>query len=224
MRELFGHLKVIARFVTDILFPQYCIGCSARGTSLCQNCLVLCDKPTHNLPPWIQAYFSYKNPSVRKSIWQLKYKNNQDIARIYGQLLYDNLVEELAEQYLFGKRTSILLIPIPLSPSRLRERGFNQAELIARHIVACDTTHTLVCATHILLKKDSDIHQARTKGRRERLANIIDSFFIRKPDAIRGQTIILIDDVVTTGATLKEARKVLRQAGAKHITALTIAH
>ena len=120
-----------------------------------------------------------------------------------------------------------ILIPIPLASKRKKERGFNQAELLCQKLVNIDKNNNFILEKNVLIKTKDQEHQARLKDRRDRLANIIGSFSIKNPkemQKIKNRNIILIDDVITTGATLSEARKTLKQFGAKKVIAFTIAH
>ncbi|MEI6154688.1 MAG: phosphoribosyltransferase family protein, partial [Deltaproteobacteria bacterium] len=117
-----------------------------------------------------------------------------------------------------------ILIPIPLAPKRQHERGFNQAEIICNTLIKLDKNINFKLEKNILIKPKDTKHQAHIEDRNKRLKNIIGSFAIIHPELVVESNIILIDDVTTTGATLNEARKILKNAGAKKIIAFTIAH
>jgi predicted amidophosphoribosyltransferase len=107
---------------------------------------------------------------------------------------------------------------MPLTPERLRERGFNQALELARRL-APHNTHA-----HTLLRRGDSAHQVGA-SRQERLNHVRDAFWVA-PDrlsAVRGQYVVLVDDVMTTGASLYEAARALRAAGAVHITGVVLA-
>lgn len=112
-----------------------------------------------------------------------------------------------------------MIIPVPLHPSRLRAREFNQslllADQVARHL-ACP-----VSATHLFRLLPTD--PQTTLSRPERLRNLRQAFTVRNPDAIAGRRLLLIDDVFTTGTTLNECAKALLKAGATSVCALTLA-
>src|SRR5204863_311048 len=116
------------------------------------------------------------------------------------------------------------LIPIPLSPKRMRERGFNQALLIASALCRIDRGENFTLEKDVLQKPKETRHQAEIENRSERLKNLIGSFALRNPEKIENHNLILLDDVSTTGATLAEARKTLQKAGARKIIAFTVAH
>ena len=114
--------------------------------------------------------------------------------------------------------TADLVIPMPLSPQRLRERGFNQALELARQL-APHTTHA-----HTLLRSGDSAHQVGA-SREARFNHVRHAFWVacERVAAVRGQRVVLVDDVMTTGASLYEAARALRAAGAAHITGLVLA-
>ena len=111
-----------------------------------------------------------------------------------------------------------LVVPMPLSRLRLRERGFNQALELARHL-APHKTHA-----HVLLRSGDSAHQVGA-SREERLDHVRDAFWVAPEHLhdVRGQHVVLLDDVMTTGASLYEAARALRAAGAAHITGMVLA-
>ena len=111
-----------------------------------------------------------------------------------------------------------LVVPMPLSPTRLRERGFNQALELARHL-SPHKTHA-----HTLLRRGDSAHQVGA-SRPERLEHVRDAFWVapERVPAVRGQRVVVVDDVMTTGASMHEAARALRAAGAAHITGLVLA-
>ncbi|MDO8659225.1 MAG: phosphoribosyltransferase family protein, partial [Candidatus Parcubacteria bacterium] len=152
-------------------------------------------------------------------------------AKIFAEILYEKIIEELSDLIVMENFRNIILIPIPLSKKRYRERGYNQAELICRELIKINNLRhgvDMKLEKDILIKPKETEHQARIENRRERLKNIIGSFAIKNEklslSKIKNKNIILIDDITTTGATLNEARKVLKQNGARKIIAFTVAH
>ena len=149
---------------------------------------------------------------------------------VFAENIYDKIIEELSEMSLLQNFTAPILIPIPLSSKRYRERGFNQAELICIELVKISKTRgeVFTLAKNVLIKIKETEHQARIKDRSVRLKNLVGSFAIKNQEKnsefLKGKNIILIDDITTTGATLNEARKILRQAGVRKVIAFTVAH
>ena len=165
----------------------------------------------HSLP------FDYQHPLVKEIIWEIKYKGNRTLAEKIGMLLYDSIVPELNEE-------KIILIPIPISGKRRFERGFNQTEIICEAIKKLDKEGRFKYLCGQLIKTIDTLSQTRTATRKERLENLRDSMVILNPEKIKGQCVVLIDDVTTTGATFTEAKRALRAAGAKKIYCFAIAH
>lgn len=113
-----------------------------------------------------------------------------------------------------------LMVPIPLHTQRERIRGFNQSALVARKI---SQALGISYGMDILVRARNTKPQISLR-RSERLQNIQGAFVVRNPELVRGKRIILFDDVATSGATIEEAAKTLKSAGAKKVWAVTIAH
>ena len=168
--------------------------------------------------------FSYKDERTRKLIWSIKYKRSKAGSAIAGRALY-----RLVSTY--SKAASpVVIAPMPITPRRRRERGFNQCELIADEIGRLDTDRRLTIAKDILYRK---LHKSRQtmKGREERLKNAKDIFFADNAaieklgiDKSQDYLIIVIDDVITTGSTMLDAVHTLRKAGLEKTFGLSVAH
>lgn len=167
---------------------------------------------------------NYKNALVRQAVWSLKFRNNQKIAKLFAEIIYDTVAEELANLKLSANFGNSILTPIPLSRKRLRERGYNQAELITRQMAKLDQNNFFEYQKYILKKIKDTPPQSRSKNKTERLNNLRGCFKVVNPNLIKNRNIILLDDVVTTGATLAEASQTLRRAGARRIFCVTLAH
>ncbi len=113
-----------------------------------------------------------------------------------------------------------IVIPIPLSKKRLRERGFNQAELIAKYVAE---KFNLPIVQDVLIKIKDSPKQSEAKNYKERLKNVEGCFAVKNPELIKGKNIILVDDVFTSGATVKEAIKNLKIARIKKVIVFTVA-
>ncbi len=214
----------ILKTILDLIFPEKCLNCHKRDILICENCIKNLDLNEKELDNFVYSIFDYRNPIMKKIIWNLKYKNKKMLAGFLAIYLHERILEELTDLEVFENFTNPIIIPIPLSKTRLKERGYNQTLLIAEEIIKLDRENKFILEKNILYKRKETEHQARIKNRQERLKNIIDTFAISNQEKIQNKNIILIDDVVTTGATLKEARKILKQNGAKKIIAFTIAH
>jgi len=216
----------ILNTILDIVFPNYCIICSRKGPTLCINCLSLAQLSEKEVDPYIYPIYDYRDSIIKKSIWNLKYKNKRDLSKIFAEILYSRMLEELADLEILDNFKDPILIPIPLSKKRLRERGYNQSLLIAEELEKINKNKKVSykLLKNILIKNKETTHQAQVKNKKERLQNLIGSFSVINKELIKNRNIILLDDVVTTGATLKEAKKELKKNGARKIIAFTVAH
>lgn len=172
--------------------------------------------------PWMFSIFDYRNTYIRRGIRILKTRASSSILKTFSMSMSDLLIEELSDQLLFYNFSTPLLIPIPVSAKRFRERGFNQAELLANQISI--VMGTIPVVSDVLTKHKETSKQATVKNKMDRMNNVIGCFSVKNKEKIKNRNIILIDDVTTTGATLAEARTTLLQAGARQVVAVTVAH
>ncbi len=221
--------------ILNLIFPPRCIGCgkNTRSSVLCEPCTrkitlhqtLFCGRCGLRLPagkrvchkefPYLLgAATDFGNDIVRNAIHALKFQYVKNAADALGDLLvrYAAMLHLPFEDY--------LIIPIPLSPRRLRERGFNQSELIANIFAR---GFGLPIETKALMRVKNTKPQSETKNLVERRENLARSFTARHPEYVAGKNIILVDDVTTSGATLLEAATVLKSAGARKIIAFTVA-
>ncbi len=148
---------------------------------------------------------------VRKAIHQLKYQNLKAISRCLAELLADYL----RSNPLPGE----VLIPVPLHPQRLRERGYNQSSLLTREL---GKLTNLPMVEDCLIRVKQAQPQVRAAGLEERRRNVTDAFVCRN-DKLSGKQVILIDDVCTSGATLESCAIALKNKGALLVWGLTLA-
>ena len=198
--------------------PQ-CVICSdrlasaqlLRGDGLCANC--------RDCSPDFDraASFGEYRGGVRGLIHLLKYESVTPVATPLGGMLAQAITELLAG----CADAAPLLIPVPLYKSRRRSRGFNQAELIAR-AAAKRLPQRLEVACEALVRHRDTVSQVGLT-REERIANVRDAFRVADNARVSGRDIMLVDDVMTTGTTLSECARVLKQAGAKRVWAATVA-
>jgi ComF family protein len=183
------------------------------------------------------AIFSYEHPVVREMIWELKYRGNRVVAEKLGIILSDVLKQELADKLLFDsfgdfaskdidvrEDKRILLMPMPISDKRRNERGYNQTELLTEEVKKQDSSGTYKYVKGQLVKHRHTNPQTLSATKRERLENLASSMHIIHPPAVKGREVVLIDDVTTTGATFREAKRALQDAGAKRVLCIAIAH
>lgn len=185
---------------------------------------------TRMLPPAessagnVSVLWKYSNPLVKAAVWEIKYRKNIRIAEKIGEILCAQILGECEDNLIFGKKKRILLLPIPSSRKKHFEKGYNQTELLCEMIKKYDTENIFEYRNNALLRIKEVLPQTKTQTKKERESNPKNSFGINDKKDTEGKTVVLIDDVVTTGSTLKEAIKVLKENGAKEIRAFVIAH
>ncbi len=226
----------------DLIFPIRCIGCGKFGAYLCKKCLgtlsikknfecigckrntpfgqtcYLCAK-TNSVDQLLIAA-DYNNPLVEKTLKFLKYRFISDLERPLF-VLVKNYLKWLTlkkDFNVFGANPP--LVPVPLHSRRLNWRGFNQSELLAKDLA---DTFQMEMAGDIIERTINATPQADIKEREERLKNLNGIFKIWNKDKLMSREVILVDDVCTTGATLNECAKVLKENGASKVIALVIA-
>jgi len=175
--------------------------------------------PTNTQTLSVISLSDYSNNKSKALIHGLKYIGNTHACTIIAQTLSEYLLQEVSHHQTLYPGDAIYIIPIPLSKKRKSQRGFNQIERVLRKVMRLQPELAPYIALHVLQKHrntPSQTHLSRT----ERLQNVRNAFSC-KP--IPNTHIILVDDVVTTGATLRSASDTLFSAGAKSITPITFA-
>jgi ComF family protein len=189
--------------------------------------------------PDITTCLLYKDPIVRALVWGIKSKRDRHAIVCAGFILAERLKKMLGDSataLLTDPPTTLpfIIIPIPISQTRRRERGYNQCELVARemqlHIKKSGIN--IEIRTDILFRSRQKINGKKKmekqafKNRRERIEGMRGAFFVRteKASVLASRRIIIIDDVLTTGSTIREAVAELRKAGCEHVSALALAH
>jgi ComF family protein len=224
----FGSALLRAReFILDLVYPPRCGGCGAAGRGLwCAECAALVRRlgagQTKRLDldgPWsgrvvpAVSAAAYIEP-LRQGIHEFKYNGTPGLARPFGLLM--------AAAWLDGAGAvepgADLIAPVPLHPSRQRERGYNQSELLGRWI---SRETGLPMQPRALRRVRQTEHQARL-GAAERRQNVLGAFTAASA-VCAGRRVLLIDDVLTTGTTLRECAAALLEAGAAEVMALTLA-
>ncbi|MEK7646103.1 MAG: phosphoribosyltransferase family protein [Patescibacteria group bacterium] len=172
------------------------------------------------------SLFAYKDERVAKLIWNIKYKKNALAVKIAGYALCRTLLARPGLASTQPNKT-IVLIPIPITPRRRRERGFNQCELLVDEIHRLDMNSQFIIEKNVLIRTQ---HTSRhtLKGREDRLADA-KGIFATVPEVARqydptSTRFIIIDDVITTGSTLKEAMETLKNATGAEVKGMSVAH
>jgi len=161
---------------------------------------------------WIISLYKYKNPIVKNSIWQIKYRANKDVAWFLGKKMTEIIIKNNLEDY--------ILVPVPIHWWRRVERGFNQSEWLCQAIVKNNKIKYEKVLKRVVYSKKQSWNNKSSRQRNVKSVFKIRNNFLSK---ISDQKFLIIDDVVTTGATLKEARQELLIQGAISVKALTVA-
>ncbi len=224
MESTIKTIKLITYWMLEIIFPSTCLGCKIKGEILCSNCIIKINRTEKETDSSIVAVFNYHDPLIKKVIWNLKYYHHPHLGQKLGEILHDELIEDISDIQVYTAGHPILVIPVPLSKSKNKKRGYNQAKKIAQGFCNKGGKEILLLKDNIVSKKSETIPQARITNRNRRLKNIQNSFQIKNLNEVRGQTIIVIDDVTTTGGTLNEIIKELKKAGATKVLGFAVAH
>ncbi|MCR5888118.1 ComF family protein [Hymenobacter sp. J193] len=227
--------SLVADFVS-LLFPQLCLGCSdllARGEDhICTSCRAQLPFTDYHLLPeaenplarrfWgkvpVQHALSYlrflRRGRVQHLLHQLKYRNQPEIGRVLG-CWYG---AELARHGLLTHDVN-LIAPVPLHPRKLAKRGYNQTDSFAQGLA---DTLQLPWQAEALRRIEHTVSQTR-KNRVQRWENVAEVFAVANPAEVAGKHVLVVDDVLTTGATLEACALVLLAAGARAVSIATIA-
>ena len=198
-------------YLLDCLFPPRDTELLLRATDETALLFHIAPRTVPNTSPATTALLPFQEPLVRAAIHEAKYVRNKKAHLLLARVLEDYLFEYLSEH------PDCVLVPIPLSKKRLRERGFNQCEQVVR----CAPHIMPLLQTNLLMRTRDTQHQARLSGN-ERKENISDAF--SATPLSKKTTYILLDDVITTGATMHAAVTALKKAGARYIHPIALAH
>ena len=220
----------LVRGALGLILPIQCLSCNRESDWICEDCRRglrlhrqelcfcgksgedgLCAKHRGRLGlDGLTTLFSYAEPAVRELIHQFKYSGHTDAINFLSLHYRKKVLARLP-------RDEWIATAVPLAKERFRQRGFNQSELIAKKL-----TSPLYDYAELIIKKRETDPQVKL-NRTQRQKNLARAFAVRAGAKIPEQ-VILVDDVITTGSTLKAVTKTLRRAGVKKIWGLTIAH
>ena len=218
MRTVLGAVLALLGSVLDALLPLR--ERTRRTRSLSVEDVPLSPTAHTLLGASITTLMQYEGAAA-DIIQSLKYDGSGHAARLCAAIIADYLHEELASRKLFSQK-KVLLVPVPLHPSRQRERGFNQMESVLRALPKEFSDGTISSIQARIIHRVRATRQQTRLSRNERLSNVAGAFDIANAEHVRGTSIYLIDDVTTTGATLVNAATPLRRAGA-HVTLVALA-
>jgi ComF family protein len=225
-------LAKIKNAILEIIFPIRCVGCRAEGEWFCENCAAKIVANEKQFCPicWsenaggrrcencrsaldgLRVAASYReNPELARAITTLKYKFSESLAKNLGAILANSI----SQKNYFAER---VVVPVPLHRKRLRWRGFNQSELLAK-FAAAKLNLSLADA---LIRTKNTAQQAKL-SRVERIENLADAFEIAPNFDAKNKTILLVDDVASTATTLVECAKILKKNGAREVWGLVLA-
>lgn len=218
------------------LAPPQCISCGEEGCALCEicceseiipfgsrcwRCAKLSDRSRtcgscrqNGTPRYVWITTDYEG-TAKKLVSIYKFGHLRAAAEPIADLMAETFLSNNSDERI--KKYRYLVVPVPTATSRIRQRSFGHAELLA-HMLA----GRLELEGASVLGR---LGQQRQVGKRRanRLAQTKDNYFVRQPQKLAGRNILLVDDVVTTGATLQAVTSALRQAGARHVDALVFA-
>jgi competence protein ComFC len=240
-------LRGLFKGFMDLIYPNCCLACKNKISSakeqrfVCASCW---DKIERNHPPFCAScgrHLNIKNPKdnacssclqtkfyfdrafspciytgiIKKLIHEFKYSGKDYLGKPLGSLM-----NEFIRDYHLPVEYLDFIIPMPLHKSRLREREFNQAEILSRE-VGKEFNKIVLADTLIRTKPTKTQTELAIEKRRQ---NVEKSFRVNRPEGIKNANLLLIDDVLTTGATANEATKILKEAGANIVLLLTLAN
>jgi len=223
----------------DLLFPRRCVSCGKFGNYFCRRCTSkiefirqpvcpVCTKPaidgvthprcrTRYTLDGLTSIFRY-NGIIRQAVKLLKYRLVTDLAKEFIDLIPFSFF-----QATLNNQQLPILVPIPLHPSRLRARGFNQVEVLGKIL---SRRLNIPMRTNILVRIKKTIPQVEMQDRKKRLENMEGVFSVQNlaVKELSNMTTLLFDDVFTTGATLRSAANILKRSGVKKVWSITLAH
>jgi competence protein ComFC len=246
MQQDLNPLKTILKATLDLVFPRNCVHCSNIVDSspydfICARCasgIIQCLPPACNICgyPFYGTIVSAKtcshctelNPFFdqgktlflakgvgRSILHELKYRQGMHVLKDLSTMVQGS-------RHYLEYIQNATLVPVPLHPTKVRERGFNQSEQIAQMLVCC--THGSARIEKLLIRKQYT--QSQTSLNRSKRYQNVKNAFALAPDAVLNlaKSYIIIDDVFTTGSTLNACARILRKAGAIHLKVATIGH
>lgn len=223
LSDVRGVLGAVAGRALDLALPASCAGCRREGTPLCAECLPALDARLDAQPgvpiglpadlpaPLLQLEWCAPFTGVtRRALHALKYDGERRLARPLGAAV--------ARRWARAGVAGDVLVPVPASPDRVRDRGYDQAVLLAEEI----GRHLRLPVLHALERTRATTAQFDL-DRAARATNLGGAFAVRDPVGIADSWVVLVDDVVTTGATLAACATVLLERGATGVSAVAVA-
>jgi len=207
--------------VIDLLFPKICFGCGQIGQYFCPKCLskIKYHSPKYSSHPPKEgslSLFRYHG-SIRQAIQSLKFEFATDLADELSNIFSQKIISQYSHLIKYWQQNNFILTPIPLHPSRLNWRGFNQSEIIGQLIAQ---KLNLNFSNQIIFRHRHTLTQSHLKNNLQRQQNLKSAF---TPILPIPQNIILFDDVATSFSTLNSSFDSIKSFGLNHCWFLTLA-
>ena len=213
------------KFFLDLFFPIQCLGCNKEGAWLCQDCLAkikinLKDRPHRpsQAPAlsgvWVAA--DYKQSLVANALHSFKYNFISNLGQDLSDLLISFLASKISQKKVSGFD---LVIAVPLARKRRLWRGFNQAEILAQRV---SEKFGWPLGSNLISRKYHTHPQVGLKAA-ARLSNVRGIFVVNNCQLLKNKKVLLVDDVMTTGATMQECARALKESGAREVWGLVVA-
>ena len=224
-----------ASLFLNLFFPKRCVGCGKAGEFVCVKCAgeieiiktatcsecgrinklgqycLGCKKKLDSVLTGLMISAKYDSGPTKEMIHHLKYSGFLELVPLLGELIVQRIKHKMP-------RGKIVIVPVPLHKKRRLVRGFNQAELIARYV--SKKLHLSGGDSLVRIKNtDTQINLSKEM----RIENLANAFICEDREFVNGKTVLLIDDVTTTGTTLNECAKILRDAGARQVWGVVVA-
>lgn len=238
-------LQKTKEVILDTLFPISCLSCGQADEWLCKNCLDKISLKNTQVCPYCEKKItpngytcfeckkkysldgllvaaSYQDKIISHAIHLYKYRFIEQLSESLGKILLKSLLNSEIP-------LPNAIVPVPLHKRRLRFRGFNQSELLSKYLSQNITPgFPIPVFNNLLLRNRYTLPQMKIKNKETRRRNIKNAFSVDKKTAkeigsLKGKRILIVDDVATTGATIFECAKILKQNGASEVFAIAIA-
>ena len=213
---------MIKEFLLDLLFSKFCFSYQREGSYLCQDC--------QSIIGVLRSHQNYSRGNLSDLYWATPYQSSL-VRNLIHSFKYEPFIKELAKPLslliinhfqLIEKQpdfSDFILIPVPLHQKRLKWRGFNQAKELGNQL---SKFLNLPLYSDCLVKTKTTIPQMELP-KKKRKENVLGAFLVQNKQNVKRKKVLLIDDIFTTGATMEEAARVLREAGVREVIGVVVA-
>ncbi len=248
---MFSKFQRIKILILDVLFPKFCLSCGQEGAFICPACSIKipvqrnyycyicgkrspdgktcrsCKTKTGSFLTGLLIASDWDNLLIRQMVYEYKYRFVKELAEPLEEVLkkfleINQLISSQANQLTNWQANKLILIPVPLHKRRLAWRGFNQSEIIAKHLAQ---NFNIPLANNLISRSRHTPPQMDIGDFSERVKNISGAFKLNTifKNDIKNKIVVLIDDVCTTGSTLEQCARVLKPLKPKEIWGLVVA-